>query len=220
MVAFLVILTVAVCIIVDILRRQRAKAPVTSLHRLADKAVPPEAVIPERFFHPGHSWALVEAVQPVTVGADDIAQRIIGNPDRIEVTARGDVRQGEPFVTLHRGRRSITLAAPLSGVIQSVNPGLSADPSLLKQSPYEKGWIAKIVPSNLYVELRNLLKGALAERWREGVQAQIAALFAPQLGAVLQDGGQYIDNLGDLLSDQEWKALIRELFSSGETGTI
>ncbi len=36
---------------------------------------------------------------------------------------------------------------------------LEENPELINESPYEKGWICKINPSNLQEELKNLLKG-------------------------------------------------------------
>ena len=210
MVVALVILTIAVGVTVDLIRRGRAKSPV--LTRPAARAILSATKVIDRYYHPAHTWARVEEQESVTVGADDLAQHMIGNLDRIEIAAKGStVRQGEPFVKLHRGRRALILAAPLSGVVKEVNSELSKHPSLLRDSPYEKGWIARIAPINLLVEVRNLLKGSLAERWRENAQAQVASWFSPRLGMVLQDGGKWVDNPSDLLNDNEWRELTQEL---------
>jgi glycine cleavage system H lipoate-binding protein len=156
---------------------------------------------------------MMDGSKPVTLGADDIVQRFMARLDRVEMPEPGaEVRQGEPLVTFRQGKRSLTLVSPLSGTLTEVNAKLSAKPALLRESPYERGWVARIKPSNLQIELHNLLRGALAERWREGVQAQIAAWFSPRLGVVLQDGGQWIDDMGSLVKDDEWDRLAQTLF--------
>jgi glycine cleavage system H protein len=43
--------------------------------------------------------------------------------------------------------------------VESSNQDLEENPELINESPYEKGWICKIKPSNLQEELKNLLKG-------------------------------------------------------------
>jgi glycine cleavage system H protein len=48
--------------------------------------------------------------------------------------------------------------------VQSSNQELEETPELINESPYEKGWICKINPSNLQEELKNLMQGeSLAE---------------------------------------------------------
>jgi glycine cleavage system H protein len=211
MVIVLVILTLVVCLTIDVFRSRRARARAEV--RPASQPVPSATTILERYFHPGHSWAMLEGSASVTVGVDDVARSFIGSVDGVEIAPKGaDVRQGEPLVRLHRGARTLTLVAPLSGVLVETNSGLADHPSLLADSPFEKGWIARIAPANLALEIHNLLRGQLADRWREGVRAQLASWFAPKMGLVLQDGGQLADNFGELLSDQEWEELAEKLF--------
>jgi glycine cleavage system H lipoate-binding protein len=169
----------------------------------------------ERYIHPGHCWALLQSHEPVIVGVDDFSQRLIGKLDIIDLPPNGSfVNQGEPFLTLHRGFRSLTHVAPVSGTIEKVNKKLFTHPSKLNHSPYEKGWVVKITPTNLEHDLRNLMSGSVAERWRESVHAQLLQWFAPHLGTVLQDGGTPVDNISDLLSDEEWRELTAIFFPS------
>jgi len=49
--------------------------------------------------------------------------------------------------------------SPISGKVESSNQELEETPELINESPYEKGWICKISPSNLQEELKNLMKG-------------------------------------------------------------
>lgn len=211
MVVILVFLTLLVCLAIDYIRTRHAQ--VESVPGPVAGSIPGSTTVLERYFHPGHSWALLESASLATVGVDEVARGFIGSLDRVEIVPQGTVvRQGEPLVKLHRGTRSLTLVAPLSGVLKETNSRLSAHPSLLGDSPFDKGWVARIIPANLALEIHNLMKGALAERWREGVRAQLASWFAPRLGLVMQDGGQMVDDYSDLLSDKDWRELAASLF--------
>ena len=151
--------------------------------------------------------------QTVMVGVDDFTQRFMGDLDTVSIKGSGSaVQQGEPLATLRHKGRELAVVAPVSGILIEANPGVKEDPGIVNASPYEEGWLAKIRPSRLETEIRNLLRGAVAERWRDGLQAQMASWFAPKLGMVLQDGGEWVDNLSDVLTDEQWHALARTLF--------
>ncbi len=207
MVVVLVLLTFAVCVTIGALHRRKDASLVPGL---------PIAQVLERYFHPGHSWAMVGDTGTVTVGVDDLVPRVVGKVDRIEIAAVGArLRQGEPLVTLHSGSRSLSLGSPLSGVVEEINTGLSANLALLADSPLEMGWIARLSPENLSAEVRDLLNGPAARQWREAVQIQVASLFSPRLGTVSQDGGQWVDDLSTLVNDEQWRELTKALFFTG-----
>jgi len=219
MVIALVILTLIVCLTVEALRRSRSAPMPESQVSEAKVAVAAEVI--ERYLHPGHTWALVQGPKDITVGVDDIVQRLIGKVESIEIRPQGSlVAQGDALVTLRRGQRSLTLVAPVSGTLVEINKRLEDHASLVNDSPYDKGWIAKVLPARLGVELRNLLKGAMAERWMEGVRAQVGQWFGPKLGMVLQDGGQWIENPGEMLNDKEWSELAATVFPACSSSGI
>lgn len=208
MVVIMVLLTLAVCLGIEAFRT-KAKSAAEPQHAAAAAPAP----LIELLFHPGHSWAQVRDAQTVAVGVDDFTQRFMGSVEAVRVKERGIlIQQGEALATLRHKGRELTVVAPVSGVLTETNGDVLENPRVLNESPYERGWLAQIKPSRLEVELRNLLRGAAAERWREGLQAQMASWFAPKLGMVLQDGGEWADNLSDLLTDDEWKQLARTLY--------
>ena len=167
----------------------------------------------ERYFHPGHSWVLVRSSEPVVVGINDFSQRFIGTLDGIELPRVGSfLRQGEAMVTLKHGDKSLTQVAPVSGVVVEVNNHLKNNPSTVNDSPFERGWIAKISPRDLTLELRNLLRGVIADRWQESVRTLLVNWFSPQLGTIMQDGGGIVDNVSDLVDNKEWRLLVNDFF--------
>ena len=48
------------------------------------------------------------------------------------------------------------LLSPISGSIIDINEKLVINNNLLEKDPYFKGWIYKVIPSNLEYELNNL----------------------------------------------------------------
>jgi glycine cleavage system H protein len=211
MVLFLVLLTLVVCLCIELIRGRKAK--VSPASQTVREPAPRGAGALERLFHPGHTWAQIEDAQTVMVGIDDFTQRFMGDLDSVSIKGSGVVvRQGEPLATLRHKGRELAVVAPVSGVLIEANLGVAEHPGIVNASPYEEGWLAKIQPSRLETEIRNLLRGAVAERWREGLQAQMASMFAPKLGLVLQDGGEWVDNLSDVLTDEQWQELARTLF--------
>ena len=174
----------------------------------------------ERYFHRGHSWALVQPSRDVIVGVDEFTQRFIGKIDSVELPQVGSfVRQGDKMVTMIHGSKALSPVAPLTGTIVEVNPRLKTNPSSINDSPMEKGWIVRISPADLAMELRVLLKGIVADRWQEAVRAHLLHWFAPRVGPVMQDGGSLVDNISDVVSADEWRLLVDEFFTEYNTDT-
>ncbi len=214
MVFLLVLLTFLVSFgIAELVTRARKKAaPV----RLPDEVAPQSYLMEqpgERLFHPGHCWAQTSGKNVTTVGVDNFAQYVLGKASSVDLPNPAvSIRQGEPLVTLHRGKRMLTLVAPVSGTITEVNRDLLQKPDLLNDSPYDEGWIVKIAPKNLAFETRNLIHGITASLWREALRTQLMQWFTPRLGPVMQDGGHLVENFSDQLSPEDWHKLAKEFF--------
>ena len=176
--------------------------------------LPVSAEIIERYFHRGHSWALVQSSKEVIAGVDDFSQRFIGKLDSIDLPRAGSVlRQGETMVTMKHGDKSLSSVAPVSGTVIEINSRLKDNPAIINDFPLEKGWIVKIAPYDLALELRILFKGVIADRWQEAVRAQLIHWFSPRFGTVMQDGGEIVDSVSDLVNDEEWHVLVNEFFA-------
>ncbi len=215
MVVALVILTLIVCLAVDMVGQRRpANGGVSAAAGRPAKSTR----IQSRLLHPGHGWAMVEELGKVRLGVDELAGRLIGTPERVDVPPAGtEVRQGEPLVTLRRRGRALTVASALTGMVVESNSELKSEPGLVRTSPQEKGWIVRIIPARFDEELRNLLRGESAERWRKAAEAQVRSWFSLGLGTVLQDGGAWVDNIGDQVTDEDWDRMARELFPVSST---
>ena len=110
------------------------------------------------YYHKEHFWARVEG-DIVVMGTSDFAQKLAGQIVYVEMPSVGKaVEQGKPCGSMESGKWVGRIYAPVSGKVESFNQDLEENPELINESPYERGWICKINPSNLQEELKNLLK--------------------------------------------------------------
>jgi glycine cleavage system H lipoate-binding protein len=125
------------------------------------------------------------------------------------------VEQGQVYATLIRGDKSLPQAAPVSGMIVGINRKLEEAPELVNASPLNEGWIVKIAPMKLSLEVRNLLRGMVAERWEEAVRNLLVQWFSSTAPPAMQDGGKIVEGVSDLLTNDEWQRFTEEFFSAG-----
>jgi len=109
------------------------------------------------YYDKPHSWARVDGnivTQGLTVFGQAIAQEIVF----VEVPRAGrTVEQGQTFMSMESGKWVGRIAATVTGTIAEVNEELEWEPTLVNESPYDKGWLVKIEMSNP-AELGNLMK--------------------------------------------------------------
>ena len=111
------------------------------------------------YYHKEHFWAKVEG-NVVTIGTNDFAQKLAGQIVYVELPPPGKIiEQGKPCGSMESGKWVGRIYAPVSRKVEALNQALEDTPELINESPYEKGWICKIAPSNLQEELKNLLNG-------------------------------------------------------------
>jgi len=122
------------------------------------------------YYHKEHFWAKVEG-DLVTMGTTDFAQKLAGQIVYAELPSVNKVlEQGKPCGSMESGKWVGRIYAPVSGKVESSNQELEDTPELINNSPYEKGWLCKIKPSNLQEELNHLMKG---DSLKEFVKAEI-----------------------------------------------
>ena len=73
-------------------------------------------------------------------------------------------------------------------------------------------WLFKIKTNNLKANLNNLLNGKMAQRWREETEAILNNKISPELGLVLQDGGEIEDGFILSLPEESRDEIIKQVF--------
>ena len=156
----------------------------------------------DRFYHRGHTWARPEADGTVTIGLDDLGQRLVGAPDTLRFPERG-ARIRANGTAFHVGKRGADIAvlAPVDGEV--VETGSLGGAWCLRVKPDASGEPA----------FRHLLRGAEIRPWllREMERLQLALTLE---GAVptLADGGVPVADISASYPTADWDAICGQMF--------
>ena len=96
-----------------------------------------------------HEWITIKEGLAV-MGISDFAQRQIGDIVSIELPRVGSrFRYMETMAIIDSVKASSDIYCPMSGEVVDANEELLERPELVNESPYERGWIVKMKPSNM-----------------------------------------------------------------------
>lgn len=108
-----------------------------------------------------HEWVkLIEEgnVTLAAVGISDFAQEQLSDIVSVELPKKGSkAAQKEAIAIVDSVKASSDIYSPLSGEIVDTNTGLLDHPEWINQSPYDLGWIVKIKPDKLALELDKMM---------------------------------------------------------------
>ncbi|MDP8265975.1 MAG: glycine cleavage system protein GcvH [Candidatus Aceula meridiana] len=115
-----------------------------------------------------HEWVCLDDNIAI-IGIAEYAQNALGDITYIELPQGGDeVEQFGPLASLESVKAASDIFSPLSGKVIEVNGELESKPELMNKFCYEKGWVAKIEPSDLN-EKGNLMTFEEYEKFLEGL---------------------------------------------------
>lgn len=104
-----------------------------------------------------HEWVRLEEDGTVTVGITDHAQELLGDIVFIELPDEGAVVNAKDEISVVESVKAASdIYAPLSGEVIAINEDLTDAPETVNSSPYNDGWLCRILPSNPS-ELEDLL---------------------------------------------------------------
>lgn len=104
---------------------------------------------PEARYLRTHEWAKEEDDGVFLIGLSSYAVEQLGDIVYMELPEEGDtVEQGGTFGVVESVKAASDLYAPLGGEILEVNQAVADNPDLLKEDPYEEGWLIKIKATN------------------------------------------------------------------------
>jgi glycine cleavage system H protein len=164
-------------------------------------------------YHPGHSWLERERPNRVRVGIDEFAATLVGRVDSVELPKPGQwIRQGQRvFAFLHNGERA-EIVSPIEGEVVEVNTQVAANPAVLSQDPYGKGWLLAVHVPDEEGTLRNLVPVNLVASWMREAVERLYSLQPRLAGATAADGGRPVDDLWEGLPAESWKATVSTFF--------
>lgn len=172
------------------------------------------------FFHEGHTWAGIDAGGKIKVGLDDFIQKILGRIDAIKASKVGAaIHRGDKIFSLEQGKRKADFHSPIDGVISSINEEVINNPAVLKNNPYEKGWIFSIKPTNLAHDIKSLSIAEEAHNWIKNEVQKFKEFLAEQfiqdkmLGKTMADGGLPVEGVMEYMDDFSWLRLQEEFLT-------
>lgn len=121
-----------------------------------------------------HTWARPEDDGTVIIGMTDVAQNMAGELLHAKIKKVGTKRpKGRPIATVESSKWVGPVKTPLSGEITEVNENVQKDATLVNKSPYDEGWLVRVVPSDLETELAEMKTGdAAVEAYREKFETE------------------------------------------------
>lgn len=154
----------------------------------------------DRLYHRGHTWVHREKDGTVTVGLDDLATRLTGVPDAVELPPPGArVRTNGPAWRLNKRNANVRILSPVDGqVVECGGPGFP--------------WYLRIKPARGAFDLRHLLVPSEVRPWLlrevERLQFALSAEGAPTLA----DGGVPGSDIAANYPDADWDAICGAIF--------
>jgi len=116
------------------------------------------------YYHKDHAWAKIQSDGNVRVGMNDFYQKTAGDTTYIDLPFEGDeISQDETCGKIQSAKWIGKFVSPISGEIMEVNEELEDDCTLINKSPYDRGWIMLVAPTNLDDDLKKLYHGATLE---------------------------------------------------------
>jgi glycine cleavage system H protein len=95
-------------------------------------------------FHQDHAWLRLEGGIGI-IGISQFAQEQMGKIIYVELPEAGtEVIAGEPLGALESSKVTSDLMAPVNGEVVESNQALEEEPSLVNDSPYDRGWITRV----------------------------------------------------------------------------
>ncbi|MEM1545103.1 MAG: glycine cleavage system protein H [Candidatus Methanomethylicia archaeon] len=122
-------------------------------------------VIDGLYYSENHVWVKIEN-NTVVIGITDYGQKNLKEIVNVKLPDLGvSINQGDVLGSLETAKAVIDVIAPLSGIVREVNENVISNPSIINEDPYGKGWLIRIVPSNLHEELLKLMDFSKAIKW-------------------------------------------------------
>jgi glycine cleavage system H protein len=91
-----------------------------------------------------HEWANLQG-DVCTVGITQFAVDQLTDVTNLELPKVGKkLEAGKPFGEIESVKAVFDLNAPVGGEVIEVNAAVAADPAIINQDPYDKGWMIKI----------------------------------------------------------------------------
>jgi len=121
------------------------------------------------YYTKDHEWVQPLEDGTALVGISDYAQKELGDLAYVELPEVGkELNKGDVLCELESVKAVSEVYAPISGEVVEVNETLEDSPEVLNEDPYEN-WVAKLKPTNLDEELKELMDAEAYAKYLESL---------------------------------------------------
>jgi glycine cleavage system H protein len=167
------------------------------------------------FFARSHTWLNLFPSGKARLGVDDFIANLFEKAEVTLVKSAGDhVEMGEPMLVLSEHGRALTVRAPISGEIISINEKLEERRGLKRAGQFSDGWAYTMKPGEP-AQLRRLMLGSESRSWMSAEMCRLRDFFTNTISygmpsPVLQDGGAPARGALLTLGTEDWKRFERQ----------
>jgi glycine cleavage system H lipoate-binding protein len=156
---------------------------------------------PYRQYHRGHTWVQEENDGTFKVGLDDFGERLVGNPDYIDLPPIGStVRVNGTGWNVKKGNAKLRILSPLDGTV-------------IEHGDREKGWMLKVKASDSKNPTGHLLHGSEIRPWLTREMERLQMSFATSgIGVTLADGGELEPDFHRYYPNADWDGILGQMF--------
>lgn len=178
------------------------------------------------FYHSGHTWIKVEKAEEVRIGIDPFMANLLRKVRVVILPLPGSrVIQGESLCSIIQEGGISHIVSPTSGTILSVNQRLKEQPDLLCSDPLGNGFLVTMKPKNFQRDQKSFLFGEEALSWYQEEWERFRGMvisdftsdpYRGRLGITMQDGGEIIREIKNLMEPSRYLQLVKHFLKKGE----
>jgi glycine cleavage system H lipoate-binding protein/ABC-type phosphate transport system substrate-binding protein len=166
------------------------------------------------YYDKSHTWVFMEKNGEVKFGIDDFIPKVTGDYTNIILKSPGErVKRKELIVTLIQNGKQINISSPVSGTIKDINELLVTEPNMINHSPYNKGWVYSIEPSNWVREIHFFKLGEMYKEWikneftrlKDFLACSFSTKILSETNIVYQEGGEITSEPLKLMGPEIWE---------------
>jgi glycine cleavage system H lipoate-binding protein len=125
--------------------------------------------------------------------------------DSLELPLTGEeVKFSEVGLAFKRMGKEAQALSPISGVVAAVNYQTTKNPTMVKEGPYNQGWLMVLEPTEMKEDLKALLYGQESTEWIQKEMEMVSLV-----GMTYADGGA-IDDVVGRVPDLSWEKLTQK----------
>jgi hypothetical protein len=155
----------------------------------------------DRLYHRGHTWAHEEPDGTVTVGLDELGQRLLGVPDAVKLPQPGArVQVNGTAFRVQKRDADVRVLSPVDGIV-------------VETGGANFGWYLKVLPAaGGELAFRHLLRGAEVKPWLQREMERLQLALSTGGAATLADGGVPVADIAACYPKTDWDAVCGEMF--------